>query len=151
MALDVKIYSGVVQTWNVVHSTTHVTYTRIEFDGGKYIGEIRATEALSDIFETALRRGEALKLHVVMPLESGPATLIAFEQPEGVMFATDVPPLPFLFQFAPRIALIIGILLIPAFGIGIVVLGVWANMRRQVRPMVELRDYVRRLPRATLV
>ena len=48
-------------------------------------------------------------------------------------------------------ALIVGILLIPAFGLGILILGAWSTMRSRIRPLVELREYVQRLPRATLV
>lgn len=151
MALDIKIYSGVVSKWNVVHSATDVTYTLIEFEGGKKIGDVRVIEELNDIFEAALRNGKPLDLHVVMPIHDVPSTLIAFGEQGGELFATDVPPLPFLFWFAPRLALIVGILLIPAFGFGILILGAWSTMRRRIRPLVELREYVQRLPRATLV
>lgn len=57
-----------------------------------------------------------------MPINGAPATLIAFEAPGGKNFATDVPALPFLLSVAPRLALIVGILLIPAFGLGILIL-----------------------------
>ncbi|MFC5548215.1 hypothetical protein [Massilia aerilata] len=151
MALDIKIYSGVAKNWNAAHFGTHVAYSLIEFEGGKKIGEMRATERLNDVLEPALRSGQALKLHVAMPVEGSILTLIAFEQADGVTFAEDVPPLPAMLALAPRLALIFGILLLPAFGLGILLLGAWSSMRSRIRPLIELREYVQRLPRATLV
>lgn len=151
MALDIKIYSGVATHWNAVHFGTHITYSVIEFEGGKTIGEIRVTEGLNDMLDTALRSGLPLKLHVVMPAQGPIVTLIAFEQPGGETFAADVPPLPVMLALAPRLALIFGILLLPAFGLGILLLGAWSSMRSRIRPLIELREYVQRLPRATLV
>lgn len=151
MALDIKIYNGVATNWNAVHFGTHVTYSSIEFEGGKKIGDIRVTEGLNDMLDPALRIGGPLKLHVVMPAQGQIVTLIAFEQAGGETFALDVPPLPVMFALAPRLALIFGILLLPAFGLGILLLGAWSSMRSRIRPLVELREYVQRLPRATLV
>lgn len=151
MALDIKTYSGVVKKWNFVHSATYVTYTLIEFEGGKKIGDVRVVEELNDLFEAALRNGQPLDMRVVMPIQDLPSTLIAFGEQGGELFATDVPALPFLFWFAPRLALIVGILLLPVFGLGVPILGAWSTMRSRIRPLVELREYVQRLPRATLV
>jgi len=151
MTLDVKIYSGAARTWNVVHSADKAIYSSIEFEGGKKIGDLQITPELNEMFEPALRQGQELNLHVVKPLQEGPATIIAFEEPEGKIFATDVPPLPLLLSLAPRLALVVGVLLIPAFGLGILILGAWSTMRSRIRPLVELREYVQRLPRAILV
>lgn len=151
MALDLKIHSGVVRNWSVVHSGTHVTYNLIEFEGGKKLVDVRAEPALSEILEPALKRGEPLNLHVANPVPNMPAALIAFEEQGRGIFATDVPPLPVLLSLGPRLALIFGILLIPAFGLGILILGAWSTMRNNIRPLVELREYVQSLPRATLV
>lgn len=151
MAIDIKIYNGVVEKWNVAHFATHVIYTLIEFDGGKKIGDVRVMGELNDLFEPALRAGKPLNIHVAMPIQQMPSTLVAFGEQEGQLFAADVPRLPFLFRFAPRLALIVGILLIPAFGIGVLVLGVWSSMRSRIRPMVEMREYVQKLPSAILV
>lgn len=151
MALDIKIYSGVVANWTVAHFATYASYSLIEFEGGKKIGDIRVAEGLNDVLEPALRGGQPLKLHVVMPVEGPIVTLIAFEQAGGEIFATDVPPLPAMLALAPRLALIFGILLIPAFGLGILLLGAWSTMRNRVRPLIELREYVQRLPHAKLL
>lgn len=151
MALDLKIHSGVIRNWNVVHFGSYVTYTHIELEGGRRLFDVRADPALNEILELAFKRGAPLNLHVAKPISNMPDALIAFEEPGRGIFATDIPPLPMLVSIASRLALISGILLIPAFGLGILILGAWSTMRSNNRPMVELREYVQSLPKATLV
>lgn len=151
MALDIKIYTSIAANWTVAHFATYTTYSLIEFEAGKKIGDIRIAEGLNDALEPALRDGQPLKLRVAMPVEAPIATFIAFEQTGGEIFATDAPPLPAMLALAPGLALMFDILLIPAFGLGILLLGAWSTIRNRVRPLIELREYVQRPPNGKLL
>lgn len=151
MAIEVKIYTGVVAKWSSAQLATHVAYSVVEFESGKRVGDFKVAEGLSDIFEAALEKGRPLSLHIVKPIHSVPSALLAVGEPGGELFATDVPPLPGIMTMMMKLCLVFGILFIPVFGIGFIIIGKWIGLRGQMRPLIELREYVRRLPNATLV
>jgi hypothetical protein len=153
MSLDMQIHHGAVASLGQrSFSETHVIYDSMTLEGGKRIGKFATTAALDQKLAEAVRDGESVELHMfAKPHRGEHGGLLAIGRPGGVLYASEIPALPAITRTLLFLAFVFGVVTIPFFGAGFLVLYAWWRVRGLVSIPAELRAYVLALKGARLL
>ena len=126
------------------------TYSYIKMSDGQRIDKLVAETGLDGKLKAAAIAGQEVELHVVLH-PGGTAGLIAIRVGDGEIFATKSTEVPQSKRTWKKAGLIIGVLLIPLLGVGLIILWRTWELSKAIASHDEVRDYVAALPNVTLL
>ncbi|MBS1229576.1 MAG: hypothetical protein H6R17_2853 [Proteobacteria bacterium] len=126
------------------------TYSYIKMSDGQRIDKLVAEAGLNDKLKGAALADQDVELHVVLHA-GGTAGLIAIKVGDAGIFATKSTEVPASKRKWKKAGLIIGVLLVPLMGVGLIILWRTWELSKAIASHDEVRDYVASLPNATLI
>ena len=126
------------------------TYSYVKLSDGQRINQLVVEAGLDDKLKGAAIADQDVELHVVLHA-GGSAGLIAIKVGEAEIFATKSTEVPASKRKWKNAGLIIGVLLIPLLGVGLIILWRTWQLSKAIASHDEVRDYVASLPNATLI
>ena len=126
------------------------SYRYIKMSDGQRIDNLVAETGLDDKLKGAALADQEVELHVVLHA-GGTAGLIAIKVGAAETFATKSTEVPASKRKWKKAGLIIGVLLVPLMGVGLIILWRTWELSKAIASHDEVRDYVASLPNATLI
>jgi len=125
-------------------------YSYIEFDDGQMLRNLSVVGGLDGKLDAALDSGETIELHVMQGGKKADL-LVAVKGGDGKLFATDLGGSSMMGYAMVAGTVILGLGLVPLFGVGLVFLWVAWRSWHGIRLVDLARQHVRALPNAILV
>ena len=126
------------------------TYSYIKMSDGQRIEKLVVETGLDGKLKDAAIAAQDVELHVVVH-PGGTAGLIAIKVGDSEIFATKSTEVPASKRKWKTAGLIVGVLLIPLLGVGLIILWRTWQLSKAIASHDEVRDYVASLPNATLI
>ena len=126
------------------------TYRYIKMSDGQRIDQLVVETGLDGKLKGAALADLDVELHVVLHA-GGTAGLIAIKVGDAEIFATKSTEVPASKRKWKTAGLIVGVLLIPLLGVGLIILWRTWQLSKAIASHDEVRDYVASLPNATLI
>jgi hypothetical protein len=126
-------------------------YSYIDFDDGYMLKEVEVGHVLNSKLTGSLNDSSPLELHIIQSNLRKVSGIVAIRGVDGRLFAQDVPDLPLIAAIFPILMLGAGVVLLPVFGIGLIVLWFGWKARKAFKAVDQMRNYVRSLPGVILL
>ncbi len=154
--MDFKVFKGKIKAVGdpakplATKQTSISTYSYVEMSDGQRIRNLITETGLDGKLKEARATGEDVELHVI-PHPEGTTGLIAVKAGDGKIFATNSIGVPASKRLLMKAGWVLGVLLIPLLGIGLVILWRTWQMSKVLARYDEVHEYVASLPNATLI
>lgn len=154
--MDIKVLKGKIKAigeQSAPISNTPVpiaTYSYIKMSDGQRINKLVAESGLDGKLKGAAIADQEVELHLIFH-PGGTAGLIAIRTGGGEIFATKSTAVPPAKRAWKRAGLIIGVLLIPLLGVGLIILWRTWDLSKAIASHDQVHDYVASLPNVTLL
>ena len=126
------------------------TYSYIKMSDGQRINKLVVESGLDGRLKGAAIADQEVELHVIFH-PGGTAGLIAIKVAGGAIFATKGIAVPPSKRAWKKAGLIIGVLLIPLLGVGLIILWRTWELSKAIASHDQVHDYVASLPNVTLL
>ena len=154
--MEVKVYKGRIEAMGEPFASLAatraavVTYSEVKMADGQRIDRLVVETGLDAKLQEALAAGRDAELHVLAH-PGGTTGLIAIKAGDGGFFATKSADVPASKRTWKKAGWIVGVLLIPLLGVGILILRRTRELSKTIARHDEVHDYVTSLPHVTLI
>lgn len=154
--MEVKVYKGRIEAMGEPFASLAatraavVTYSEVKMADGQRIDRLVVETGLDAKLQEALAAGRDVELHVLAH-PGGTTGLIAIKAGDGGFFATKSADVPASKRTWKKAGWIVGVLLIPLLGVGILILRRTRELSKTIARHDEVHDYVTSLPHVTLI
>lgn len=154
--MEIKVFKGRIKAIgepSAPASKTPVpiaTYRYIKMSDGQRINQLVAESGLDGKLKGAAIADRDVELHAIFH-PGGTAGLIAIRVGDGEIFATRSTAVPQSKRTWKKAGLIIGVLLIPLLGVGLIILWRTWELSKAIASHDEVHEYVASLPDVTLL
>ena len=154
--MDIKVFKGKIKAIGEPSAPTSktlvpiATYSYINMSDGQRINKLVAESGLDGKLKGAAIADQEVELHLIFH-PGGTAGLIAVRVGGGEIFATKSTAVPPSKRAWKRAGLIIGVLLIPLLGVGLIILWRTWELSKAIASHDHVHDYVASLPNVTLL
>ena len=136
---------------NTGASDSKTNYAFIELGDGRILKSVEVGRSINSKLTLAFERGEPMELHVISSKNIKGLGIIALKTADGRLFAQDVPDIPFFVRFSVKALFIMGVFMLPLFGLGIFLMWPAWKAQKLFSEAKGLRAYVRGLPQVVLL
>lgn len=154
--MEVKVYKGKVESMGEPFASLAatraavVTYSEVKMTDGQQIDRLVVETGLDAKLQDAVAAGQDVELHVIAH-QGGTTGLIAIKAGDTGFFATKSADVPASKRTWKKAGWIVGVLLIPLLGVGILILRRTWELSKMIARHDEVHDYVTSLPNVTLI
>jgi len=151
MKLDVIIRRGVVESLGSRSATpARILYDSISMSDGQRVSWVGVSDAMDHKLNAAVKAGKEVELHVVKAPGAEHAGLVAMREAGGQLFAESV-AIPAGFKIAPLLIGLFGVVTIPFFGVGLILIFIAWRLSKKLAPLKAIASYAEKLPGAVKV
>ena len=154
--MEVRVYKGKIAAMGEPFASLAATraavqtYSEVKMSDGQRIDRLVVETGLDAKLQDAVAAGQDVELHVIV--HAGATTgLIAIKVGDAGFFATKSADVPASKRTWKKAGWIVGVLLIPLLGIGILILRRTRELSKTIARHDEVHDYVTSLPDVTLI
>ena len=154
--MKVKIYQGKIAAMGEPFASLAATraavatYGEVKMSDGQRIDRLVVETGLDAKLQDAVAAAQDVELHVIV--HAGATTgLIAIKVGDAGFFATKSADVPASKRTWKKAGWIVGVLLIPLLGVGILILRRTWELSKTIARHDEVHDYVTSLPNVTLI
>ena len=154
--MDFKVFKGRIKTLGSsttaesTKKTPITTYDYIDMYDGQRIKKLITEAGLDEKLKEAKSAGEDVEFHVILHPE-GTLGLLGMRAGEGKIFATNIPEGTASRQLWLKAGWILGVLLVPLLGVGLIILWHTWKFRKVLGKYDEVREYIASLPDAIII
>ncbi len=154
--MEVKIYQGRIESMGEPFASLAatraavVTYGEVKMTNGQRIDRLVVETALDAKLQDAVAAGQDVELHVLAHA-GGTTGLIAIRSGDAGFFATKSADVPAAKRTWKKAGWVVGVLLIPLLGIGVLILRRTWELSKTIARHDEVHAYVTSLPDVTLI
>ena len=145
--MEVRIYQGKIAAMGEPFASLAATraavatYGEVKMSDGQRIDRLVVETGLDAKLQDAVAAGQDVELHVIVHA-GGTTGLIAIKVGAAEIFATKSTEVPASKRKWKKAGLIIGVLLVPLMGVGLIILWRTWELSKAIASHDEVRDYV---------